>query len=91
MKMLLAAGMARIAHKDELSNVVVASTDAEVARWLQPSWQLTLDATGAPTLLHNPQSAPAVGPRPAAEVTISYDDGEFEFAKPASRVRLLRP
>ena len=32
MKMLLAAGMARIAHKDGLSNVVVASTDAEVAR-----------------------------------------------------------
>ena len=86
MKMLLAAGMARIAHKDELSNVVVASTDAEVARWLQPCWQLTLDATGAPTLLHNPQSAPAVGPRPAAEVTISYDDGEFDSGGAAPSV-----
>ena len=49
MKMLLAAGMARIAHKDGLSNVVITSTDAEVARWLQPGWQVTLDAAGAPT------------------------------------------
>ena len=86
MKMLLAAGMARIAHKDGLSNVVVASTDAKVARWLQPSWQVTLDATGAPTLLHNPQSVSAGGPRPAAEVTITYDEGEFDSGGAAPSV-----
>ena len=78
MKMLLAAGMARIAHKDGLSNVVITSTDAEVARWLQPGWQVTLDAAGAPMLLHNPQSVPAGGPRPAAEVTITYGEDEFD-------------
>jgi GNAT superfamily N-acetyltransferase len=86
MKMLLAAGMSRIAHKDGLSNVVVASTDAQVARWLQPSWQVTLDATGAPTLLHNPQSVPAGGPRPAAEVIITYDADEFDSGGAAPSV-----
>ncbi len=75
---LLAAGMARIAHKAELTHVVLASVDAEVAAWLRPCWLLTLDAAGVPTLRRSPQRAPAAARRPSAGVNIRYDEDNYD-------------
>ena len=75
---LLAAGLARIAHKAELTNVVLASVDSDVAAWLRPCWLLTLDAAGVPTLRHSPQRAPAAARRPSAGVNIRYDEDNYD-------------
>ena len=75
---LLAAGLARIAHKAELTNVVLASVDSDVAAWLRPCWLLTLDAAGVPTLRHSPQRAPAAARRQSAGVNIRYDENNYD-------------
>lgn len=86
---LLAKGIERIARKEELHNVVIASTDAEVAKWLQPDWLVSFDAAGAATLRHNPPSMPASGGgrRPAAEMTtLRYDEHSFDAGGAAPAV-----
>lgn len=70
--------MARIAHKAELTHVVLASVDSDIAAWLRPCWLLTLDAAGVPTLRHNPQRAPAAARRPSAGVNIRYDEDNYD-------------
>ena len=70
--------MARIAHKAELTHVVLASVDAEVAAWLRPCWLLTLDAAGVPTLRRSPQKMSAVTRRWSVGITIRYDEDSFD-------------
>ena len=68
--------MARIAHKAELTHVVLASVDAEVAAWLRPCWLLTLDAAGVPTLRRSPQKNATH--RSNIGITIRYDEDSFD-------------
>ena len=75
---LLAAGMARIVSKAQLSNLVVASVDVELAAWMQPDWLVVLDARGVPTLTRRPPLV--TGRRLAAEVSIQYLDDAFDTA-----------
>ena len=82
---LLAAGMARIVSKSQLTNVVLASVDVELAAWMQPDWLVVLDEQGMPRLTRNVPPATAER-RPAASISIRYRDDDYDRAGAAPAV-----
>ena len=76
---LLAASIARLVRRMGLTRVVVATSDRDVVRWLQPDLMITLDAEFG-SLQRNPcRDTP---PRP--RVSIRYVTDRFDVATPSA-------
>ena len=73
----MAACIGRFARRSGFERVVIATSHARVARWLQPDWIIVVTPRAA-TLITRPPSAPPPAPPTAACVGVTPPDGDAE-------------